>query len=270
MEEKEVAVMNTGKNQNKIKNECSSLIVASVVSIRVTNSMIVEFTKTQLTDRAYTLALGVEDACERTIRSQGEIRQSVFLAQEILKYKPPPNLLRNETTASLWNAIDKGIIQIFSSALEMVKVSSQYFGFFLRFKNSFQYFQTCYRNNADVSMLVSLERLKRDLREFKAFKDTFSKSIVSLNKTAMDCIQECVETHIGAEQWKKSRESLNTTEAQYIQVMKKLAYKRKELENELNKIKQHLVREEAAAAEWNYQETMLKKRIQGIEELKKE
>eukprot|EP01084_Bolivina_argentea_P084290 152471_1 len=164
------------------------------------------------------MALGVEDCCKQLIKNQGEIRQAVFLAQEILGYKPAN--MSKQKTIKLWTAVDAGIIRIFDSALKMVRVAAEYFGFFLRFQNSFKFFISCYSNGRDVSLFTSLERLKKDVRDFNKFKNEFSKSVIELNATAMECIGNCVKESIGYLTWEKTQASLKDTETEYLRLRK--------------------------------------------------
>merc|ERR1711997_742661 len=152
--------------------------------------MMEQFDENIITTRALTVATGVEDCCMQIIKSQGTIRQSVLLAQEILKLRPAH---MSDEAKVLWKAVDDGIVRILKTALDMVRVSSQYFGFFLRFKQSFQFYQS----NEDKSLMVSLRDLKKDVREFAAFQENFSKTVEALTDETMNCIRECVKTSVG-------------------------------------------------------------------------
>eukprot|EP01084_Bolivina_argentea_P293536 504853_1 len=83
-----LVVAKKGRNDNEIVLQSEALITASIVSINVTDTMLMEFSENTITERGLTLAVSVEDCCKNVIKNQGEIRQAVFLAQEILKYKP--------------------------------------------------------------------------------------------------------------------------------------------------------------------------------------
>merc|ERR1712083_685426 len=161
-------------------------------------SMMDKFNESTLSTRALTVATGVEDCCVQIVKSQGMIRQSVLLSQEILKMKP--SHMSNEAKA-LWEVVDNGIFRIIKTAVNMVRVSSQYFGFFLRFKQSFQFYQS----NEDKSLMVSLQHLHKDVRQFTAFQENFSKTVKELSDEAMNCIRQCVETQVGAINFEKFR-----------------------------------------------------------------
>eukprot|EP01084_Bolivina_argentea_P237041 398475_1 len=239
--------------------QCTSLTKAAIIKINVTDSMSEEFFQSQLSLRAYTLAMSVENCCMRIINSQGQIRQSVFLGSEILKLKPA-NM--KEETKVLWDAVDAGIVQIFNSALEMVKVSATYFSFFLRFQSSFQYFISCYQQNENISLFTSLERLKKDVREFNAFKENFSNSVAELSKTAMKCIENCVKKAIGAASFAKARESREKTLKIYLSKQKLFDEKGLNLDNELEKMKQDKIQISAESAAAKYDVEKLTNRIQ--------
>eukprot|EP01084_Bolivina_argentea_P084289 152470_1 len=193
------------------------------------------------------MALGVEDCCKQLIKNQGEIRQAVFLAQEILGYKPAN--MSKQKTIKLWTAVDAGIIRIFDSALKMVRVAAEYFGFFLRFQNSFKFFISCYSNGRDVSLFTSLERLKKDVRDFNKFKNEFSKSVIELNATAMECIGNCVKESIGYLNWEATQSSLKDSETEYLKVRKMSDIKSLKLDDELEKHRNDKIEEIAKEAQ---------------------
>ena len=66
--------------------------------------------------------------------------------------------------------MDDGVIHIIMTALEMSKISVQYFGFFLRFNQSFQRLVRMNEENKDVTLFVSLEHVKQDIQELGNLK----------------------------------------------------------------------------------------------------
>merc|ERR1719464_709327 len=168
---------------NKLALQSRALTEASIVSIDVTKSMMAEFSQNVLTTRALTVATGVEDCCMQIVKSQGTIRQSVLLAQEILKLRPAH---MSSEAKVLWKAVDDGIVRIIKTAINMVRVSSQYFGYFLLFKQAFQF----YHSHQDKTLMTSLQHVHKTVRDFTVFKEDFSKTVQELSDEAMDLDNE--------------------------------------------------------------------------------
>merc|ERR1719245_2170890 len=110
---------------------------------------------------------------------------------------------KSAESEKLWKAVDDGIVRIIKTAINMVRISSQYFGFFLRFKQSFQFYQS----NEDKSLMISLQHLHKDVREFTDFQQNFSRTVKELSDEAMNCIRQCVTTQVGADNFEKFRDS---------------------------------------------------------------
>jgi len=221
-------------SDNILALQSRALTEASIISIEVTNSMLDDFNESDLTKRAMTVATGVEDCCMQIVKSQGTIRQSVLLAQEILKLRPA---YMSKEAKVLWKAVDDGVVRIIKSAINMVKVSSQYFGFFMRFKQSFQFYQC----NEDKSLMVSLQHLHKDVREFGDFQQNFSKTVKELSDEAMQCIQQCVKTKIGADNFEKFRDSREELLQSYLVKKKIVDTKAIELGHEFDKKQTDLI-----------------------------
>lgn len=139
-----------------------------------------------------------------------------------------------ETEAEkLWNAVTNGIVRIFKTAVDMVKVSADFFAFFLQFKHSFQYYQS----NQDKSLMVSLQHLRDNVAKFTDFKDDFSKKVQQLNVEAMTCIRQCVETQIGAENFQNSLDSHQSRQQLWMEQKNEYDVKSISLDKELDKLK---------------------------------
>ena len=157
----------------KVFEHSVALNKAAILGIHVVEDMSDEF-KGSL--QAFGFAQSIQGTCMEIIRSIGQIRQSLLLAQAILKMKPS-NL--TDKSKLLWNSVDNGIIGLFRNALELSKVSSKYFGFFLKFQQSLCYYQDAIK--ADSSLLVSTEYLQKDIKEFNQLSNEFSVNISKLN-----------------------------------------------------------------------------------------
>jgi len=70
----------------------------------------------------------VQDTCIQILESKSQLRTSVLLIQEILDLKPAN--MKTDKSVKLWNAVDNGCINIVNNAIEMMKVSTEYFSFF--------------------------------------------------------------------------------------------------------------------------------------------
>jgi len=184
----------------KVLVQCQALTEVSIVSVNVTDSMIDRFSENVTTARALTMARGVEGCCTQIIKSQSTIRQSVLLASEILKLKPAVDTMDAKAKV-MWTAVDQGIVRILQTAIDMTRATSVYFSYFLRFRQSLQY----YEGNQDKSLATSLEYLKKDCREFDTFRKAFVQTVAQLNTEAMECIKQCVATQIGAGRFEAAR-----------------------------------------------------------------
>jgi len=214
--------MNDEDNDNlsQLALRCKALSTASIISIDVTHSMMDRFNENIVTIRALTVARGVEDCCMQIIRSQSTIRHSVLLALQILKMRPAQKNKANK----LWKAVDDGIISCMQTAIEMVSVSAKYFAYFSRFRHSLQFFEA----NKEKSMVISLQNIHRDCREFSVFRKRFTAKVQELSDSALDCIRNCVVTHVGATNFENARTSRDVTLKQWLD--KKAIYDKLALE----------------------------------------
>ena len=198
-DERALQLMNGFDDKNKkLVEQNMALSKAAIVSINVVDDMKEKFSGDGNIARAKGLADGVEQTCMNIIRSTATIRQSLLLGQAILQLKPA-NL--NDRSKQLWNAVDDGIIQIFQNALEMSKVTAEYFGYFFKFKQSFNYYIAA----RDKSLMLSTDHLQKDIREFDKMALNFGKQVNLLGESAMKCIESCVRNTAGAENFEKNR-----------------------------------------------------------------
>jgi len=221
------AVMNA---ENKVALQSRQLTAAAIVSIDVTKSMMEEFSQNVLTERALAVATGVEDSSMQVVKSQGAIRQSLLMAQEILKLRPA---VISDEGKKLWDAVDDGIVRIMKNALTMVAVSSEYFGYFLKFQQGFKYYQS----NTDKPLMIGLEFLHQHIEQFNAFKDKFAKTVQELSDEAMDCIRKCVSSTIGADNFERFRNSRQESLDIYLGKKREYDAEAKRLDDELEKLK---------------------------------
>merc|ERR1719464_1028488 len=247
---------------NKLALQSRALTEASIVSIDVTKSMMDEFSQNVLTTRALTVATGVEDCCMQIVKSQGTIRQSVLLAQEILKLRPAH---MSSEARVLWKSVDEGIVRIIKTAINMVRISSQYFGYFLLFKQAFQF----YHSHQDKTLMTSLQHVHKTVRDFTVFKEDFSKTVQELSEEAMDCIKQCVETQIGASNFEKFRSSRKALLENWLDKKKIYDKKAMDLDNELDAKQKENINVCAEGARLEYRVRMLEHTIRNNEDQKK-
>lgn len=197
-----------------IQGQTATLIGASLVAIKVTDMMAKIFDEDTTTLRAKTVATGVEDCCVGIIQSQATIRQALLMVEQIRALKPAH---LEGTAAALWECMDEGAKSIMSNALEMTKVAAQYFGFFLKFKSSFQYYQS----NAEASLTISTQYLAEDCKKFAAFNRDFTRTVQMLNSDAMRVITACVERGIGIENFQTAQKDREKNKEAYLSVKAK-------------------------------------------------
>lgn len=171
----------------------------------------------------------VEHSCMKIITCHADIRQSVLLSRELGKLKPAS---LSDKAQVLWAAIDKGVIQIFDTALKLNKASQEYFGFFAKFRQSFGYYLTA----KDEPLMVSTEYLKRDIKSFSKFSKKFEKQVSLLGDSAMKCIKDCVSSGIGAAAFENAQKERQQYAQQLQNALARYEKKRQELVSKADKL----------------------------------
>merc|ERR1712087_160389 len=182
----------------QIAAQSEALTNASIVAINVTDSMKKQFEANPTALRALTVASGVQDCCMGIIRGQSALRRSLLMVEEIRDMKPAD---LTDSSKALWECMDTGAISIMKTALKMTQVTAKYFGFFMKFRQSFQY----YLGNAQRPMLISCEYLMQDCAAFSQFNAEFTKFVAELNEKAVKVITECVQTGIGIQNFETAQ-----------------------------------------------------------------
>lgn len=182
----------------QIAAQSEALTNASIVAINVTDSMKEQFEANPTALRALTVASGVQDCCMGIIRGQSALRRSLLMVEEIRSMKPAD---LNETAAKLWGCMDKGSISIMKTALKMTQVTAKFFGFFMKFRQSFQF----YLANQQRPMVIACEYLIQDCQRFSQFNKEFTTFVAELNEKAVAVITECVEQGIGIENFETAQ-----------------------------------------------------------------
>merc|ERR1712013_22944 len=250
--------------QDLVVARSQALTSAAMVRLNVIENMMEKFDESKAA-RALTMARSVEDCCMQIVTSQSTIRQSVLLASEILKRRPAAQALDKDATY-LWDAVDKGVVRILKSAVQMTRATAQYFSFFLRFKQSFQYFE----DNREKSLLVSLKFLQEDCQEFAAFREEFGKTVKALTDAAMDSIENCVKNSIGAGRFEKARLERERTENVYLKKKKVSDAKRVALQKELKEKQQKKNNVSANVVRLKYTVSELEQAIERNKKLQKQ
>ena len=88
---------------NKLKDECNSLKIAALLSLYIIENMKDKFQPNDINKEiAYSLASYVQACCIEIIESLFNIRQSVLIGKELIKYKP---IKLTETSKPICNVI---------------------------------------------------------------------------------------------------------------------------------------------------------------------
>jgi len=219
------------KTDDLMKVQSYALKEAACSRLSVTEQMTERFQLNEQTKRARTVAVGVENCCKQVMLSQGTIRESLLLSRAICDLKP--SKMESAECKALWDAVDKGAIRLMDSAIKMAKASGDFFGFFLRFQQSFLYFQ----GNKDKSLTVSLRGLRKDCSEFTAFREKFMVEVERLNKEAMDVIAKCVTQKSGAASFEANRAQLEKNKNMYLAAKAKHDQKAAELDGERDQLR---------------------------------
>merc|ERR1719384_2482003 len=165
----------------------------------------------------------------------------------------------------LWKAVDDGIIRIYKNALTMDKAAAQYFSFFLRFRQSFQYFQS----NKEKSLMTSLKFVHKDCREFSLFRKDFDLKVNALSNEALDCIKNCVVTMVGAQNFENAKSSREKTLKEWLSKKAIFDQRALNLDEEFEKMQVQKINIAAERARLEYKVQMLETMIAGNIENKK-
>jgi len=221
--------------EERLKLHSAALMEAAQSKLNVTQQMMQEFTANSQTQRALTLAEGVEDCCKHLMTSHGTVRESLLLARAIWKLKPAN--MDNDKCKALWEVVDAGAVRLMDSALKMAKASADFFGYFLRFQHSFQYF----KSNKEKSLTVSLRDLREDCRNFTSFKSGFMKQVDELNNEAMRVITNCVKKQCGDEAFESARAKREELQRIYLDAKEEWDRKEVTMDLEFSKLQSQMV-----------------------------
>merc|ERR1712087_237400 len=182
----------------QIAAQSEALTSASIRAINVCDSMMSRFEANPTAMRALTVAKGVEDCCMGIIRGQSALRRSLLMVEEIRDMKPAD---LTDSSKALWACMDTGAISIMKTALKMTQVTAKYFGFFMKFRQSFQF----YLANQQRPMVIACEYLIQDCQAFSQFNKEFTTFVAELNEKAVAVITECVQTGIGIQNFETAQ-----------------------------------------------------------------
>jgi len=218
------------KKDDMMRVQSYALKEAACSELCVTQKMMQRFEANEQTKRALTVAVGVEDCCKQVMMSQGTIRESLLLARAIWKMKP--SNMKNEKCKELWDVVDDGAVRLMDSAIKMTKASDEFFGFFLRFRQSFLWYQS----NKDRSLATSMKNLRIDCREFTSFQEKFLEQVETLNAEALRVIKECVKKQSGAESFEAHQAQRKKNQDSYLAAKAKHDLEEARLNAELDKL----------------------------------
>eukprot|EP01083_Nonionella_stella_P302537 1043476_1 len=182
------------------RQENAAFVSAALVKLHVVDELapLFEGGKHKFTRQTgLTLARDVEDCSLQIMESQAGIRSSLSTAKQLLDFKPAKP---GAEAAPFWEVIDQGIINIFENYIEMVKISATYFGYFMKFKSAFEHYVSCQETlDVEVDLMVATEYLRKDVKQFTAFKDQMQKTVDKLTNEAKTVISDCVSQTMGAD-----------------------------------------------------------------------
>jgi len=212
----------------QIATQSEALTNASIVAINVTDSMKDKFEANPTALRALTVATGVQDCCMGIIKGQSALRRSLLMVEEIRSMKPAD---LTEKAAELWGCMDKGSISIMKTALKMTQVTAKFFGFFMKFRQSFQF----YLANSERPMVIACEYLIQDCQAFSKFNKEFTTFVAELNEKAVNVITECVEKGIGIENFETAQREREQNKELFLAAQQKYDAKLAEWRMKLDK-----------------------------------
>jgi len=239
----------------QIANECKALGQAATKSLCVTASMMDEFNQNKLTTTCYSVALGMEKSCIQVLESYIMVRTGYKMAMGIAERKPAH---MTEKCKALWDAIDSTQVHIINNMVELDAAAFKYFSFVPRFRNSFAHFDA----KKDDPMMISLEYVKSDCRDFGKFTKDFEVKVKKLQSEALDCIGKCVRHTIGAKAFAEHRRSREETMKKWLD--KKAIYDQRalDLDDEFDQLHAQKAIKAAEHAKLQYLCESTKKRIE--------
>jgi len=220
-----------GYAEKMVRVHNKALREAATSRLCVTDQMMERFNEDSQTNRALTVAGGLEDCCKQMMSSHATVRESLLLAQAIWKMKPAN--MENDKCKALWEVVDDGAVRLMKSAVNMAKACADFFGYFRRFQHSFQYFSS----NKDKSLAVSLGSLRKDCRNFSSFQEKFMKEVDKLHKEAMQVIINCVKQQGGSDAFESAKNSRKELQRIYLEAKEKYDQKEIELDAECSSLK---------------------------------
>ena len=105
---------------------------AALSKINAVEKMRDELIKTG-TDTSFILCETVEYGCRDIVSAHANISKSLMLIESLAKLKPA-NM--TDEGKQLWDAIDAGVVNIIGAALNVSKITYQYFAYFIKFRQS--------------------------------------------------------------------------------------------------------------------------------------
>eukprot|EP01084_Bolivina_argentea_P093739 168552_1 len=138
--------------------------------------------------KAYVTATYMQDSTLQIIKIQSVARRSIVLGLELLKYKPKTP---KHESKPLSNAITKGVEHIFENALQLSRISSGFFGYFMKLEHSFHQFLISNKMNKNVSLFVALEHVQQDIAEIEKFQETLDERMEKLRESIIAIIRQC-------------------------------------------------------------------------------
>eukprot|EP01084_Bolivina_argentea_P131119 231491_1 len=173
------------------------------------------------------------------------------------------------SSAKLWNIVDDGVINIWSSDLVIIEIAMKYFNFFGKFRQSFdklvelnpqQTVVQAAKNKAKsflknmVSTVITisnedekidvnrnnqivqqLECIANDIQEFELIQKIFHSTINQLEKFALKCIRECIKEAPNSNRFENAQKQREKYRAEFEKLQKSYNEKEKQMNNKYDK-----------------------------------
>eukprot|EP00485_Elphidium_margaritaceum_P018226 CAMPEP_0202725888 /NCGR_PEP_ID=MMETSP1385-20130828/184330_1 /ASSEMBLY_ACC=CAM_ASM_000861 /TAXON_ID=933848 /ORGANISM="Elphidium margaritaceum" /LENGTH=910 /DNA_ID=CAMNT_0049392093 /DNA_START=346 /DNA_END=3078 /DNA_ORIENTATION=- len=234
---------------------------AVIVNTSVVDVMRPLFELSAATRVALPIAISIESSCRQVLESRVHMQDCLRLVNQLLSLKPPK--MSDPLRKALWAAVDDGIVHIITNALEMAKISEKYFGFFLRFNQSFQKYVAITQDEQtkNVSLFTALQNVRQDVSEFGQFKSEFEATVKRLNGKCLAVIKNCVKEQKGADHLTQVFETREQLKTDYLAAKALYDKERYTQELALLQLKKDKIESVTALARETLRQTQLKESI---------
>eukprot|EP01083_Nonionella_stella_P129953 394347_1 len=232
---------NLDEKQNALdvrRKENAAFITAAIVKLHVVDDALahkfMEGDQLEIRRTALKLAKDVVTCSLQIIQSHAAIRYYLLIARQLIEFRP---VKPGPKAAKFWEVIDKGIINIFNNYIEMMKIASQFFAFFLKFKAGFEYYMSCHEIKGDeVNLVVATQYIQSDVKAFTAFTSKMQATVDKLTDDAKTVIGDCVSQTPGPYSFREAQEQREEAQEELLKQQKILNDAQVQLETAVNEV----------------------------------